>query len=361
MVAGCSETGEMSQPTGQNTSGDAEPPAWANTGVVDVEAIHENTITEMSAGPFIFENRTFSRERTTLPISGDVLEETVVSVKSDGNQEIGLYQSATEPEGAINGGLRAASRVEERYNADGESYSYSNTGPYPSYGFSEASFEGFVSRVNEQMFLLFEGAERIEFETPVWDESNEVFLVQGAGIDDSDLDNDLELIDCEMQITEAGVFVRAGAKFAINDQRNVNIESTVTTPQEITVPEPSWVPESLGQLAVDVTIDDASWQFSYEQGVVSESELVLPANHIVKLQSTGEYNYSQTLDIPELRFKLSLLPDEKRSRELYVAEELVGNTFDIRTVEISPNYRNLDAEVRIVDEDAFDEWLAENQ
>lgn len=359
VVSGCSGVEEQSDTRDLSTPD--ELPAWVADGILDLDTIRSNTVAEMTRGPLVFTNNALSREQTALPVAGSVLEENVTRVKANGNHKIGLYQSATETGGEIGGDLRTASTIEEQYYADGETYYYSNSGPYPSYYIDEGPFDSFADQVTEEISLLFEGEEHVEFEEPAWDEANGVFLVRGTEFDDPDTDTDVKLDTCEMEITEEGVFRRGEVELSVNGELDAEIESTVNFPDELAISEPNWVPEDIGQLTVEVTVEDGEWHFVYGQGGASNGELLLPANHLVELRTTGEHEYRQTFNIPGLRLKLDLIPDDERSREVYISEELVGESYDAYASEISPNHPDMSTEAEILEEDAFDEWLQNSQ
>ena len=362
VVSGCSGRTEQNQATEQNLSEPDEIPAWAADGTVDLDAIYTNMVAELAGGPLSFEKRLLLREQTVLPGDGTVLEERVVRLRSDGDRELGSYLSGTENDGAISGDPRTAGTVGETYYADGQAYYYySNRGSSPSYGTDDGPFEIFVDQVAEAMVFLFDSENRIVFDEPMWDEANGVYVVRGTRIDDSNLDNDVDLNTCELQIDEAGVFSQGNAEFLINDQADGSVESILTFPETVDVSEPEWIPEDIGQLTIEVAVEDGSWQFVYGQGVVSEAELLLPANHLVELRTTGRHEYRQTFDIPELSIKLDLIPNGKRSREVFISEESVGESYKAFASELSPNSQDLTAEVKIVPQSDFEEWVENNQ
>lgn len=346
-VAGCTED------DGEPVAEPAEVPALLDRSALDVNEVYDAALEELVSAPLTTE-ATLTVVDAGL-VSDRTVEQQLHQVTLDGDTETGVHLTAWEP-GEIDDPY-AAREVEERYHADGFTFRFRDVGSEPTYRGEQAPFDEFVATTDSEATPLVEYAEQISFDEPAWDDDAGVYVVRGTAIDDGALDDEWAFSHATIQLDEIGSFGRASAELAV-EEYEVTVEIEVVPFEDETIPRPDWVPADPRHVTIEIGVDDGTVLFSYDDGaVVSRDRLVLPANSFVEFRMPGDYEYSDTLGVTELRLKLDLEPDEERSQELFVSAGHIGSyrgeSFMLTGVDIA-------FDVDVVAADEFDEWFESN-
>jgi cytochrome c oxidase subunit II len=109
------------------------------------------------------------------------------------------------------------------------------------------------------------------------------------------------------------------------------------------------------ELPVQVRGFQWSWTFEYEEGFISQ-ELVLPVNRRARMEMTAN-DVLHSFWIPEMRVKQDLVPGEVNF--LRFTPVIAGN-YKLRCAELCGlSHWSMLADVRIVEQDEYDAWIAE--
>jgi len=108
-------------------------------------------------------------------------------------------------------------------------------------------------------------------------------------------------------------------------------------------------------LTVEVTGQQFSWQFAYENGETSTNTLRLPANSTVRLRITSS-DVFHNFGIPDMRVKGDAIPGQVTDK--WFVTETPG-THAAHCYELcGAGHSGMDAEVIVMEQDAFQEWYA---
>lgn len=110
-------------------------------------------------------------------------------------------------------------------------------------------------------------------------------------------------------------------------------------------------------LTVEVVGEQFAWQFHYPNGYTSYNELVLPEGAMVELEvSTADVFHN--FGIPAFRAKADAMPGHTTDT-WFVADE--QGTYQAHCYELcGSGHSGMDAEVRVVSQEEYEQWLAEN-
>ncbi|MFB6096772.1 MAG: cytochrome c oxidase subunit II [Haloferacaceae archaeon] len=118
------------------------------------------------------------------------------------------------------------------------------------------------------------------------------------------------------------------------------------------------------QMEVTVTGHQFYWEFTYhdvpghEQSVSTRNELVIPTDTHVRLRVTSA-DVFHNFGIPELKVKADSIPGQTTST--WVVEDEQG-TYIARCYELcGSGHSFMKAQVRVVGQESFDEWYAEQE
>ncbi|MFC4988951.1 cytochrome c oxidase subunit II [Saliphagus infecundisoli] len=118
-------------------------------------------------------------------------------------------------------------------------------------------------------------------------------------------------------------------------------------------------------LNVDVEGQAFSWTFQYENGVESNGELVVPADREIQLNVTS-IDVWHAFGIPDQRAKADAIPGEY-SETWFIADapengENVTHEDAIECFELcGAGHSNMKADLTVMEEEAFQEWMAEQE
>lgn len=115
------------------------------------------------------------------------------------------------------------------------------------------------------------------------------------------------------------------------------------------------VPE--GAMEIDVLGQSFSWIFVYDNDKETENEIVVPVNKPVKLNITS-LDVIHSMFIPAFRVKVDAV--EGVTTYAWFLPEEEGEYFFQCTEFCGTGHADMTGVVRVVSQDAFDEWMAED-
>jgi len=111
-------------------------------------------------------------------------------------------------------------------------------------------------------------------------------------------------------------------------------------------------------LTVEVVGEQFSWRFVYPNGHTTFNEMVVPEDAMVKIETTTA-DVFHNFGIPEFRVKTDAMPGH--TTESWFVPDERGN-FTAHCYELcGAGHSGMDAQVRVVSQEEFDQWYANTQ